>query len=81
MTETLNYDKKYWEKPCPRIKCRKDPCACGLRYVNIPASLEDEAVPKNGLYSNAIVEYSGSGRVYIYSAEGVPVLIKDGDSA
>lgn len=77
-----NYDKDYWEnKKCPKVDCHKKPCCCGLKYVNIPASLEDTNKPVNGAYSNAIVHYEGSGAVYIYSAEGVPVLIKEGNAS
>ena len=73
-------NKTHWEqKVCPKIECRKDVCKCGLKYVNIPAILEEEYKPENGAYCNAIVEYSGSGKVYIYSKEGIPVLVKEGN--
>lgn len=76
-----DYDKSHWIIPCPKVNCRKKDCCCGLRYVNIPAALEAEIVPEKGTYHNAIVEYEGSGAVYIYSKEGIPVLIKEGNAS
>lgn len=76
-----DFDTKHWETPCPKYDCRKNSCKCGLKYVNIPTSLEEEAKPTKGAYCNAIVEYEGSGKVYIYSKEGIPVLVKDGNVA
>lgn len=77
-----NYNRQCWEtKKCPQINCKKKPCCCGLRYVNIPAALESTTTPTKGAYSNAIVEYEASGAVYIYSAEGIPVLIKEGHAS
>lgn len=76
-----NYDPKFWKQPCPKYDCRKNSCKCGLKYVNIPMSLEEEFKPTKGAYCNAIVEYEGSGKVYIYSKEGIPVLIKEGNAA
>lgn len=84
--ETLNYDKKYWSKPCPKIGCRKNACKCGLKYVNIPATLGDDSknskvAPQKGEYCNAIVEYEANKAVYIYSSEGIPVNVKEGANA
>lgn len=84
MSDTLNYDPKYWKQPCPRYDCRKDNCKCGLKFIDIPASLGDDSessnvAPKNGAYCNAIVKYEANGAVYIYSTEGVPVNIKEGE--
>lgn len=76
-----DYNKEDWAQPCPKYDCRKAACKCGLKYVNIPAGLEDEFKPTNGAYCNAIVSYSGTGAVYIYSADGVPVLVKDGNAS
>lgn len=83
--ETLNYNKKCWEQPCPKVDCRKDTCKCGLKRVVIPALLGDDsegskAAPKNGAYCNAIVTYEANGHTYIYSKEGIPTLI-DVDAA
>lgn len=77
----INYDKECWKKPCPKVNCHKKPCACGLRYIDIPAALGDDSstsdvAPQNGRYSNAIVRYEANGNVYIYSTEGVPVKIR-----
>ena len=77
--DTIEYDKKYWGKgQCPPINCHKAKCACGLKYVNIPATLGDDSklVPKNGAYCNAIVKYEANNHVYIYSSEGIPVLVR-----
>lgn len=82
----INYDPKYWKQPCPKVDCRKDKCKCGLKFVDIPAVLGDDSegsdvAPKNGAYCNAIVKYEANGAVYIYSAEGIPVNVKEGNAS
>ena len=64
-----------WSNPCPKYDCRKDLCKCGLKYVNIPVGLEDEFKPIKGAYCNAIVKYEANGNIYMYSKEGIPVLL------
>lgn len=72
----------HWTKNgCPKYDCRKDKCKCGLRYVSVPPALTSEMVPKRGLFCNAIVEYEETGAVYIYSTEGIPVLVKEGNGS
>lgn len=79
-----NYNESYWKNgSCPKSDCKKKACKCGLRFVNIPNSLGDDSAgsdvaPKNGSYCNAIVKYEANGAVYIYSAEGIPVNVKEG---
>lgn len=79
-------DKRHWEHgPCPKHDCRKDSCKCGLRLISFPAALGDDSkgspvAPKNGDYCNALVKYESNGHIYVYSTEGVPALIYDGDS-
>ena len=76
--ETLNYDKKCWETPCPKVDCKKKKCGCcGLEFVAIPASLASEMTPKNGAFANAIVRYDDTGEIWIYDKNGVPVQIKE----
>lgn len=76
-----DFNKKHWSNgPCPQYDCRKDSCKCGLTYVNIPAALGDdsassEVAPKNGAYCNAVVKYEANGNVYMYSKEGIPILL------
>lgn len=75
-----DFNMKHWTNPCPKYDCRKNNCKCGLRYVNIPAVLGDDSdnsdvAPKNGLYCNTIVRYEANGAVYLYSKEGIPILI------
>ena len=79
--DSQNFSEEYWTKPCPKVKCRKP--VEGLIYVSIPASLGDDYMfaPVEGAYSNAIVRYEANGAVYIYSAEGIPVNIKEGANA
>ena len=74
----LDYNTKE-EKACPKVNCHKEICKCGLHYVSIPASLASEMTPKNGAFANAIVKYEDTGEIWIYSAEGVPVKIKEGE--
>lgn len=84
--ETLDYNPKHWEQACPKYDCRKDNCKCGMKFVSIPAVLGDDSAsstvaPKNGAYCNAVVKYEANGDVYMYSKDGVPVLLGNGDSA
>lgn len=83
--ETLNYNPNYWKQACPKYDCRKDKCKCGFKYVNIPAVLGDDSAtsnvaPKNGNYCNTIVKYEANGHVYIYTSDGIPVLVEKGES-
>lgn len=73
----LNYELE--EKTCcPKVDCHKKCGKCGLTFVSVPANLTEEMAPKNGLYCNAIVQYEGTGEVYIFSKEGIPVKVKEG---
>lgn len=74
----LNYDLK--EKTCcPKVDCHKKcGCKCGLTFVSVPAQLTEKMAPKNGLYCNSIVVYEGTGEVYLFSKEGIPVKVKEG---
>lgn len=83
----IDMDKSHWyNNKCPKYDCKKkscNKCGCGLKYVNIPTTLGDDSqsspvAPKNGAYCNVIVKYEANGAVYIYSAEGIPVNIKEG---
>lgn len=76
-----NYDPNFWKQPCPKYDCRKDNCKCGLQYINIPIGLAEELAPAEGAYCNAIVKYEDTGAVYIYSKEGIPVLVKEGNAS
>lgn len=82
----LDMNEEHWAtRKCPEIDCRKkNPCCCGLKFISLPAVLGDDSVsstvsPKKGDYSNAIVRYEANGSVYIYSDEGIPVKIKEGE--
>lgn len=71
-------NKEHWSNgPCPKFDCRKKgKCdCCGLRYVNIPATLTTDMAPKDGAFCNAIVKYEGTGEVWVYSTEGIPTLV------
>lgn len=70
-----------WSNPCPKYDCRKNSCKCGLKYVNIPIGLAEEFTPTKGAYCNAIVSYEDTGAVYIYSKEGIPVLVREGNAS
>lgn len=82
-----NFSKEFWGgSSCPPIQCKKSSCRCGLRFVSLPGALGDDSLesdirPKNGEYCNAIVKYEANGAVYIYSKEGIPVLVKEGDAS
>lgn len=68
-------------RPSPKKLC----CPKGVEidYVELPASLGTSApgqpnAPENGAYKNAVVKYVADGHVYIYTSEGIPVLLSDG---
>ena len=74
-------DIKHWDHgECPKYDCKKDACKCGLKKVFLASALGDDSygspiAPKNGAYCNAIVVYEANEHVYIYTSEGVPVLV------
>lgn len=76
----LDYELEY-KKPCPKVQCKKESCCCGLKFVSVPAGLSIEMDPRKGDFSNAIVRFEETGDVYIYSAEGIPVLVKEGNAS
>lgn len=78
-----DFNLSHWTKPCEKVNC-KGKAPEGLTFFSIPSSLGDDSptspvAPKNGEYSNAIVKYEANGAVYIYSREGVPVNVKEGE--
>ena len=78
-----DFNLSHWKKPCTGYKC-KGKVTEGLDFFSIPSSLGDDSpsspvAPKNGTYSNTIVEYEANGAVYIYSRDGVPVNVKEGE--
>ena len=75
----LNYNLE--EKTCcPKVDCHKKcGCGCGLEFVSVPATLTEKMAPKNGLYCNAVVRYESTGEVWIFSKEGIPVKVKEGE--
>lgn len=81
-----NFDKLYWDqKTCPKHDCHKETCQCGLKFVSLMANLGDDSegssiAPKKGMYCNAIVRYESNGAIYIYSTEGIPVKVKEGEN-
>lgn len=82
----IDMDTRHWEHgPCPKHDCRKDSCKCGLRLISFPAALGDDSkgspvAPKNGDYCNALVKYESNGHIYIYTSDGIPVLVENGES-
>lgn len=60
---------------------RKCDCVGGLKFVSVAPALTEAIKPEKGVYCNAIVRYEETGEVYIYSAEGIPVLVKEGNAA
>lgn len=80
----IDYSINSHKRPCPRVNCRKEACICGLKYVSIPSVLGDDSpksgvAPKKGEYCNAIVKYEVNDHIYIYSKEGIPTLVEEGN--
>lgn len=66
-------------------KPRKLKCCPGVEidYIEIPVSAgTDEPgqplAPENGAHKNAVVRYAANNHVYIYTSEGIPVMLSDG---
>ena len=62
---------------CPNVLCgqKKEDC-CWVTKVVIAAALGDDSEessvrPKNGAYTNKIVEYEANGAIYFYSSDGL----------
>ena len=72
-----DYNPKHFTNPCPRVGCHKT--FDGLHFISVPASLTVAEAPKNGAHHNAIVRYEETGEVWLYSSEGVPVLVKEAE--
>lgn len=83
MTENYNkimefdYKKAKEDFPCPPVDCnpKKEDC-CWVTKVVIAAVLGDDSddspvKPKNGDYTNKIVEYEANGAIYFYSSDGL----------
>lgn len=72
------------ETTCPKVDCRKgSKCCKAFSYYSIPASMGDdsegsEVAPKNGAYCDALVKYENGGAIYLYSKEGIPVMLTNG---
>lgn len=71
---------------CPCNKPKKEMCPMPdvverpvlLRAVTLPPSVgtEDDYPPTVGLYRNVILKYAANNHVYIYSSDGIPVLLE-----
>lgn len=66
-------------------KPRKLKCCPGVEidYIETPVSAgTDEPgqplAPENGAHKNAVVRYAANNHVYIYTSEGIPVMLSDG---
>lgn len=62
---------------CPNVLCgqKKEDC-CWVTKVVIAAALGDDSdtspvKPRNGAYTNKIVEYEANGAIYFYSSDGL----------
>ena len=52
-----------------------------FRKVVVPASLGDDTAipPAVGKYHNVLLYYEANGRIYLYSSDGIPTLISNGE--
>lgn len=74
----MEFDYKNPPKDCcPNVMCgqKKEDC-CWVTKVVIAAVLGDDSEessvrPKNGAYTNKIVEYEANGAIYFYSSDGL----------
>ena len=74
----MEFDYKNPPKDCcPNVLCgqKKEDC-CWVTKVVIAAALGDDSddspvKPKNGAYTNKIVEYEANGAIYFYSSDGL----------
>lgn len=74
----MEFDYKNTPKDnCPPVMCnqKKEDC-CWVTKIVIAAALGDDSEtskvrPKNGAYTNKIVEYEANGAIYFYSSDGI----------
>lgn len=56
-------------------------CPVLFHRVMVPAAMGDDETnpPRNGQYRNVLLVYEANGHVYLFSSDGIPTYISDGD--
>lgn len=78
----------------PKCDCEKDnhltpqaleihnhECPVLFHKVLVPAAIGDDIdnPPRNGQYRNVLLQYEANKHIYMFSSDGIPTYISDGD--
>lgn len=63
------------------LQINNQECPTLFHKVTIPAEIGDDETypPKPGLYRNTLLVYEANNHVWMYSSDGIPTYISDGD--
>lgn len=56
-------------------------CPVLFHRVMVPAAMGDDETnpPRNGQYRNVLLQYEANKHIYMFSSDGIPTYISDGD--
>lgn len=56
-------------------------CPVLFHRVIVPAAIGDDETnpPRNGQYRNVLLQYEANKHIYMFSSDGIPTYISDGD--
>lgn len=56
-------------------------CPVLFHRVVVPAAMGDDETnpPRNGQYRNVLLQYEANKHIYMFSSDGIPTYISDGD--
>ena len=72
------------EKDCntPKVlEIHNHECPVLFHRVIVPAAMGDDETnpPRNGQYRNVLLQYEANKHIYMFSSDGIPTYISDGD--
>lgn len=72
------------EKDCntPKVlEIHNHECPVLFHRVLVPAAIGDDEnnPPRNGQYRNVLLQYEANKHIYMFSSDGIPTYISDGD--
>ena len=63
------------------LEIHNNECPVLFHKVLVPAAMGDDIdnPPKNGQYRNVLLQYEANKHIYMFSSDGIPTYISDGD--
>lgn len=63
------------------LQINNQECPVVFHKVVVPAAMGDDIdnPPRNGQYRNVLLQYEATKHVYLFSSDGIPTYISDGD--